>query len=421
MLRTALVATAALPLLAGCASVPQPTAVPSVAKDKARIIVYTAPDYKPVIAHGVRVNAVDVGRLNGPNQISIREVDPGEHVADTVRAGLFGNKEPIGVRRQELKAGETWYLRVTEYGVNCRIVSEAETVIMSGLAGLLVSKMIDGKVRRQCESFTPDLTVSSEESGRAAVNEIVYGAADPTMRMAAAPAASDGAAISTVPTLDQVKAEWPMLEKILARQVDSTPIVMESEFQATSGTLRIYKYEPLETRATGAADEFGVVVRVSAEFRRSGSPTTNSGVREMLFRIKRVDDSLVVAAPPTRATSFADASLQGGGAVPDRAALQAQWPTMEKVLRRHFERNAVFYEGAFDAVPSTLQVYKFDLADTLPSLHPQGYRMIVRVTAGYQRTGSALLRSTSLDLLFEMQQVDDTITVTSAAVPKATP
>lgn len=420
MLRTALVVTAAIPLLAGCATVPQPTAVPAVAKDKARIIVYTAPDYKPVIAHSVRVNAVDVGRLNGPNQISIREVDPGEHVADTVRAGMFGNKEPVGVRRQELQAGETWYLRVTEYGVNCRIVSEAETLIMSGLAGLLASKMIDGKVRRQCDSYTPDLTVSSAESGRAAVNEIVYGAADPTMRMVAAPA-SDGATIGTAPTLDQVKAEWPALEKLLARQVDGNPILMESEFQATPGTLRIYKYEPLGTRATGLADEFGMVVRMSAEFRRSGSPTTTSGVREMLFRIKRVDDSLVVAAPPTRATSFADASSQAGGAVPDRAALQAEWPTMEKVLRRHFERNAVFYEGAFDAVPSTLQVYKFDLADTLPSVHPQGYRMIVRVTAGFQRNGYRVLSSTSRDLLFEMQQIDEAITVTSAAIPKATP
>jgi len=421
MLRPALVATAALLLLAGCATVPQPTAVPAVAKDKARIIVYTAPDYKPIIAHSVRVNAVDVGRLNGPNQISIREVDPGEHVVDTVRAGVFGNKEPVGVRRQELKAGETWYLRVTEYGVNCRIVSEAETLIMSGLAGLLASKMIDGKVRRQCDSYTPDLTVSSEDSGRAAVNEIVYGSADPTMRMAATPTATDGAAIGTAPTLDQVKADWPMVEKILVRYLDSNPMLMATEFQATSGTLRIYKYEPLGTRATGSADEFGVTVRMSAEFRRSGSPSNSSGVREMLVRIKRVDDSLVVAAPPTAVTSFADASSQAGGAVPDRAALQAEWPTMEKVLHRHFERNANFYEGAFDAVPSTLKVYKFDLADTLPSLHPQGYRMIVRVTAGFQRNGYRQLSSTSRDLLFEMQLIDETITVTSAAIPRATP
>jgi hypothetical protein len=421
MLRTVLVATAALPLLAGCSTVPQPTTVPPVATDKARIIVYTAPDYKPIIAHGVRVNAVDVGRLNGPNQISIREVDPGEHVVDAIRAGMFGNKEPLGVRRQALQAGETWYLRVTEYGVNCRIVSEAETLIMSGIAGLIASKMIDGKERRQCDSYTPDLLVSSEETGRAAINEIVYGLADARTQLATASAASDGATISLAPTLDQVKSEWPMLEKLVARQVDSNLVPMENEFQAAPSTLRIYKYEPLETRATGSADEFGLVVRMNAEFRRSGSPTTTSTVRDMLFRIRRVDDSLVVAAPLTKYTSLADASSQAGGAVPDRAALQVDWPAMEKVLRRHFERNATFYEGAFDAVPSSVQVYKFDLADTLPSQQPQSYRMIVRVTAGFHRNGYRVLSSTSRDLLFEMQHIDNTIAVTSAAIPKATP
>lgn len=420
MQRAVLAATATLPLLAGCATAPQPTAIPAVAKDKARIIVYTAPDYKPIIAHRVRVNAIDVGRLNGPNQISIREVEPGDQSAYALRPGLFASNTPDATRQRVLKSGETWYLRVNEYGVNCRIVSEVETAIMSGLLGLAVSKMIDGPVRRQCEYFQPVLEVADDDQGRAAVNEIVYGLADPKTQLATASVAPDGDAPRSTPTLDQVKAEWPMLEKIVARQADSNMVLLETEFLAATGTLRIYKYEPLEMRAAGAADEFGLIVRMTAEFKRSGSPTTNSAVRDMLFRLKRVDDGIVAAAPPARVTWLADASSQAGGTVPDRAALEAEWPAMEKVLRRHFERNAAFYEYAFDAVSSTVQIYKFELADTLPSQQPQGYRMIVRVTAGYHRNGYRVLSSTSRDLLFEMQHIDNTIAITSAAIPKAT-
>ncbi len=421
MRRTALAATVTLPLLAGCAAAPQPTAVPPAAADKARVIFYTAADYRPVIAHGVRLNETDVGRLNGPNQVVIREVAPGSHVADMIRAGMFASKAPLSVMQRDLQAGETWYLRVTEYGVNCRIVSDVETLVMSGIAGLIASKVIDGRERRQCDSFTPDLWSAPQETGVAEVNQIVYGLADPKSQLASANASTaTGNAVGAPPALDQVKAEWPLLEKIVARQAENSIVLVEGEFDATTNSLRIYKYEPLETRAGSAADEFGVVVRLHAQLQRSGSLARTSGVRDLLFQLKAADGSVVAVAPPVRPPLAANiSSVQVAGISRDRASVEAEWPTLEKALRRHFERNTAAYEGIFEATPNTMQVYSFALVDTMQGIQPGQYRIMSRVTAGYIREGSRARMSGVRDIMFDMHGAEDGVAVQSVTHARA--
>ncbi|PJI37553.1 hypothetical protein [Ferrovibrio sp.] len=416
MLRTALAATATLPLLAGCASVQQPTAVPPVATDKARVIFYTAADYRPVIAHGVRLNEADIGRLNGPNQIVFREVAPGSHVADMIRAGMFASKAPISVMQRDLQAGETWYLRVTEYGVNCRIVSEVETLVMSGIAGLIASKMIDGRERRQCDSYAPDLWSAPQDTGLAEVNQIVYGMADPKTQLAISTAPDN--AVGAPPSLDQVKEEWPLLEKIVARQAERNIVLVENEFSATTNTLSVYKYEPLETRAGGSADEFGVVVRLHAQYKSSGSLAYRSGVRDMLFQLRVANSGVVAIAPPVRPHVVESAPAGQAGISRDRATVQAEWPTLEKALHQHFERNTAAYEGIFEATPYTMQAYSFALVDTMPGIQPGQYRIIARVTAGYIREGSRARTSGARDIIFDMRGVEDGVAVQSVTAAR---
>ncbi|WP_300299830.1 hypothetical protein [Ferrovibrio sp.] len=367
------------------------------------------------------MNEVDVGRLNGPNQVSIREVEPGSHTADMIRAGLFGDKSPKSAQQRELQSGETWYLRVNEHGVNCRIVSDAETLIMSGVLGLMASKMIDGPQRRQCEYYNPELTPTSDEVGRAAVNEIVYGVASPTPRLAPAATAQDAGDGTPAVTLEQVRGEWERILPALKRHAEREIGFYDSILFATPGRTRVleWKLADIRTDEPGRLDLVVQIVAESLDVNRRLSTQIKLiryGIardeQAYVVREASLDRGLVMAAQNTPAAAGAYAPA------PSLQDVKANWTTTEQALRRHFERNGSYYESIFVAEAGTLKPFSFIPHEVHPA--PDGYLLVVSVGVSYRDQARRLLSSASRDMIYQMGQVDDAIVVHQVSQARGT-
>lgn len=353
---------AGLLLLGGCAAKePQNASLSPPAEGKARIIVYTADDYRPIIAHTVRINQIETGRLNGPNQFALRDVDPGAQVVDATVAGLFADKTPHAQTIEDLKGGDTWYVRLSEVGVGCRELPVAEVIIMTGLVGLLVEQAMKdpGKPMRRCDSFSPLLEVATDKTGRADLNKIVYGVADPSTGPVVTRPATGMEALNSPAALETAAKDWPLFHAALRRHYENNSgeyisLANVGGRAIVGGDFTLRKIERVDPgRVLMVVDYSGNTTSGLSSFR---VPLRASLMSDGADRGYRVEGVLPVAGV-----------IDGTGQTRSLADVEAEWPRIKVTLDRHFKRNSGIYGSLLGTTNSTVDEGNFKLVDVVPS------------------------------------------------------
>lgn len=347
-------------LLAGCAAKePQNASLAPPASGKARIVVYTAENYKPTFAHTIRINQVETGRLNGPGQYALRDVDPGAQEVDGIAAGLFIDKTPRGTSNADLQSGQTWYVKLSEIGVGCRELPVGEVVIMTGLVGLLVRQAMKepGQPMQQCEYYRPLFEIMTDKDGRADLNKIVYGVADPSPTpVVTRPHGADAAGNSPA-LLAAAAQDWPLFRAALQRHYEKNSgeyisLANVGGRAIVGGDFTLREVERVENGR----------VLLLADF--TGNTTAGLNSFRVPLRVALQNDGIgkgYLVAGLSPAPNMAG----GTGATRTLANIEAEWPQIKTCLDRHFATNTSIYGSLIGAVNSKVDQGDFALINVM--------------------------------------------------------